>query len=187
MKYSPPHYRHEDTPEAERAYREACLAVQNAYREYWERIRHTLPPHIVALGEFSGVEEGLLWRVESSKRREALRLSLRCGNLVMGYYDLFLEYSHAEMSLEHESILIQIARSTLSRGRHTSDLRWHEIDVTETGGIEHRFEFYVHGGEPIGFAIRCRDMYWQIVNRPNRNFPYRKERFLETRGRTRVR
>jgi hypothetical protein len=187
MKFSPPRYTYEDTPEAERAYREACLTVQNMHRENWERIQPTLPNHIVELGELQGVEDGLLWRVEREKQREALRLFLRCGDLMRGYFDLFLDYSHAEINAEHERNLIQIARNTHSGGRHTSDLRWHEIDLTEAGRIEHRLEFYVLNTEPLWFAIQCSDIQWQKVSRPNRNFPYRKERYLEMRGRTRVR
>lgn len=65
------------------------------------------------------------------------------------------------------------ACTTKDDSRHECDLYFHEIDNTEEGRIEHRLLF--HYG--VWFAIRCRALHWEWIDRPNRDLPRVKDRF----------
>ena len=122
------------------------------------------------------MDDGLLVQVSHDQAGCVLRLTLRCGHLQMGDYELALTYEGAEITLKHEWELARLARSTVDAW-HAPDLRRHEVDVIDDGKIEHRLEF--HDNEPDNwFAIRCGAMKWEIVSRPDRELPALPDRFL---------
>ena len=143
------------------------------YYQYLEGLEGILPAHVLMLAQLPGVDDGLVVEVKHDRNQNVLVLTLRCGDLQMGYYDLVLQYEEADISSQDEQTLVRIARTTKNNRRHESDLYFHEVDKTEDGRIEHRLLF--HPG--VWFAIRCRVLYWDKVDRPDQKLPRLKERF----------
>ena len=146
-------------------------AAAHAYDEHLTTLRGVLPEGVLALTEPSGMEDGLIVRVEHDRFWNELTLTLRCGNLIVGYYDLFLFYEKAEVV--HDEVLTRIARTTLSDRRYDENLRYQELDVAPDGGIEHRMIFT----NASWFAIRCRSLDWERVPRPDRKLPRHRDRY----------
>ena len=143
------------------------------YDAYLESLKGILPARLLTLARLPGVDDGLVIEVKHDRNKSVIVLTLRCGHVQMGYYDLVLQYEGAEISAHDEQTLAQIARTTQDEVRHQSDLYRHELDVTTAGSIEHRLLF--HPG--VWFAIRCRTLRWDKVDRPGQKLPRVKERF----------
>jgi len=148
-------------------------AAHEDYFRYLDALGDALPTRLLELARLGGVDDGLVVAVRHDRRQALLEITLRCGNLQIGDYDLVLRYEGAELSPADERTLARIARSTLDDSRHESDLFNHEIDRTEDGRIEHRFLF--HPG--VWFAVRCDALTWEKVDRPNRQLPQPADRF----------
>ena len=146
-------------------------AVFDAYTRRLESVRDTLSENLLILAKLPGVDDGLIVEARHEREQRRFMLTLRCGNLRMGYYDLVLTYEDAAISQPDAWILARIARMT--NERRGDDIANHELDVTPDGRIEHRFLF--HPGH--WFAIRCRTLQWEKINRPNRELPVLPDRF----------
>ncbi len=149
--------------------------LKNASEEYWrfvESMQGILPTEVLALARLPGVDDGLIVRVKHDRDKRVLVLTLRCGDLQMGYYDLILTYEDAEISHGDECTLARLAHTT-KYSRYKSDLYRHEVDMLDDGRIEHRLIF--HPG--IWFVVRCKTLRWDKLNRPNRELPRFLNRF----------
>jgi hypothetical protein len=157
------------------------MHFQEAYRRHLDQLKGALPPHVWELAHLEGIEDGLIVEVSHNRVEHTLKLILRCGDLQKGYYDLLLIYEDADISLEHEHILAQLARRTPADvSGYVPELYRFELDVTEDGRIEHRLQFHVypkHSYLGDWFAVRCRSLYWEKVNRPSRIIPALLDRF----------
>jgi hypothetical protein len=145
----------------------------DSYAAHLELMRGVLPDSVLALARLSGMDDGLVVSVRHERAVRRLRLTLRCGDLQVGYYDLILDYEEASLSPPDEWTLARVARSTRSDARYDYDLAYHEIDRSEDGQIEHRLLF--HPG--IWLAIRCVRMRWEKVPRSDRRLPRSRDRF----------
>lgn len=143
------------------------------YQSYLESLRGVLPSHVLALAHLAGTDDGLIVKASHNRDTQILEVTLRCGDLIMGYYDLVLHYEDAEISPQHERILAHTARTTKSERVHESDLWVHEIDISENGRFVHRLFFH-----SVWFEISCRDLQWEKVERQNRSLPRVKNRFV---------
>ena len=148
---------------------EACAH----YLSHLHEMEGVLPAHVLELARLNGTDDGLVVRVQHDHTERVLTLVLRCGDNLMGYYNLVLTYEEASLSAADEWTLAQVARTTKSDCIHVSDLWLHELDCTKNGEIEHRLLF--HPG--VWFAIRCRALRWERFNRPDRQLPRLKDRF----------
>lgn len=155
---------------------EVWKAFQQACARHLDEMRGVLPDHVLELATLQGVDDGLIVEVRHDKIERVLHLTLRCGDLQMGYYDLILTYKDADISPKHEKLLAKFARTTIDPGHYDAEICRFEVDLTEDGRIEHRIEFYVEGPDDW-IAIRCRSLYWEKVSRPNRELPVLLDRF----------
>ncbi len=137
-------------------------------RRHLEELQGVLPDRVLELARLPGAHDGLISEVFYDYAGRSLRLTLVCGDLVMGYYDLTLTYQDCDITAEHEARLVRLAHS--ADARDAEELLRHEVDVAGDGGIEHRLEFS-DGRETTWFAIRCRALEWSKVGRPDREFP----------------
>lgn len=153
----------------------ALKSAFQQYHQYLKSIEDILPVPILMLAQLRGVDDGLVCKVTHDRIQQVLTITLRCGHLQMGYYDLILRYEEADISSEDEQTLIQIARTTKDESKHKFDLYFHEVDITQDGRIEHRLLF--HPGTWL--AIRCRVLNWKKVDRPDQKLPRLRERFTE--------
>jgi hypothetical protein len=177
MKFYPPSLPDENTRAMRIAYQKEWADYVQAHIRHIETLRGFLPAAVIDLAELRGVEDGLLVLVTSNRAEGVLTLTLRCGDLVMGYYDLVLQYKDAEMTPADERALAHLARSTVSCGDFDADLSRHEVDTTAEGKIEHRLEFHSHSQPDIEVAIQCSALQWGKVNRPSRDLPEQPDRF----------
>lgn len=145
-------------------------SILDDYTRHLEAIRGVLSDDLLALANLTGVEDGLIIEARHDREQRRFTLTLRCGDLRMGYYDLVLTYKEAEITQPDEWILARIARRTTDFG---DEIASHELDVTPDGRIEHRLLF--HPGR--WFAIRCRTLQWEKVNQSNRELPFLPDRF----------
>jgi len=72
-------------------------------------LRAVLPPHIIAIGEELGTEDGLIVKVSRSRGGKDIVLTLRCGNLHLRYFDWILTYKDAEVTPDDERTLARLA------------------------------------------------------------------------------
>lgn len=147
-----------------------------AFRQYTQHLsamKGVLPDDIRALAHLPGVDDGLIVRVEVDHAAQELKLTIRCGDLIMGYYDLVLIYEGFSISAEHNGILAWAARSTGNNRPNVPDLAFHEIDRISDGRIDHRILF--HPG--AWFAITCANLRWQKIERPDRKLPRFRDRY----------
>lgn len=148
-------------------------AAYAQYRQHLHDLAGVLPERVLELARLPGVHDGLIVEVHHLLSLETLYLVLRGGDTPSGYYDLVLTYEGAEIPPEDEWTLAKVARSTLDSSRFQHDLFFHELDQTSDGRIEHRLLFH----DWIWFGIRCRDLQWQQIPRPNRELPALRDRF----------
>jgi len=157
--------------------------VYDTYRRHLESMRGILPERVLELAEPSGMEDGLVVRVDHDRERRILRLTLRVGHLQMGYSNLVLTYEGAEISPEHDAVFATLARSTHTQSYFGGDLAYHEVDAGEDGKIEHRLIFNANGWlHPTAngwfwFTIRCRTLHWRRDPRRSRRLPPIADRY----------
>jgi len=157
--------------------------VNEAYRRHLDSLRGTLPANVLELSEPSGMEDGLVVRVDHDRDQHLLKLVLRCGHLQMGYYNLELTYIDAEILPEHDAALATIARSTKTQTDHRCDLAYHEVDAAEDGKIEHRLIFFAldpshpNASGWLWFAVKCRELRWKRVPKKSRRLPPMADRY----------
>jgi len=172
MKFQPP-VRIEDANE--------WAKFREAYMCHLERLRGTLPAHVLELAYLEGIEDGLIVEVSHNRTEHRLKLVLRCGYIQIGYYDLVLLYEDVQISLEHERVLAQLARRTPADcSGYVPEVYRFELDVTEDGRIEHRIQFHVYPEQAYlsdWFAIRCRTLRWEKISRPSHIIPALLDRF----------
>lgn len=143
------------------------------YKRHLDEMQTVLPAEVLELARLRGVDDGLVVEVQHDRNQCVLTLTLRCGDAPAGYYDLILRYAGATISLQDEQTLALVARTTKSERYHESDVAFHELCRAEDGHIEHRFLF--HPGRE--FTIRCQELHWEKISRPNRMLPRILDRF----------
>ena len=144
---------------------EAWAEFFRASSQHLEGLRDALPARVLELARLPGIDDGLIVETVHDRAERVLRLTLLCGDLQMGYYDLKLIYEDADITPEHAQRLARLAHDTPSE--HGPEVSRHEVDVTKNGQIEHRIEF--HDKEPDSwFAIRCSALTWETARRPDR-------------------
>ena len=63
------------------------------YKAHVAALLPQMPPDVRTLATRVNIHDGLLWRMAADEARGALSLTLRCGDLQRGYFDLGLEYA----------------------------------------------------------------------------------------------
>lgn len=151
----------------------ALKEVFDQYTRYLAGMKGVLPDEALALAGLRGVDDGLLHSVQHDRGAEVLRLTMRCGDLRVGYYDLVLLYEGASISSEHDRVLAWVARSTRGHRTCSCEVAYHEVDRADDGRIEHRLLF--HPG--AWFAIRCDRLRWEQIATPDRRLPRCRDRY----------
>jgi hypothetical protein len=151
------------------------IAAAKAYERHLAGLRDVLPDELLDLANLPIVDDGLLVEARRNRSLGTLHLVLRCGNLQVGYYDLVLHYEGIQLSRETAWTLAQIARTTTNDRRHAHDVACHEVDRSETGGVEHRLLF----NPGVVIVLSCQRLWWQKIDQPDRTLPALTDRFPE--------
>jgi hypothetical protein len=90
---------------------EQWLANIEAHRARIEEITPQLPPHVRKLATHNiNLHDGLIRRVALDRPARRLAISMRCGDLQVGYFDIDLAYSDVDLNLLNAKVLKAIAR-----------------------------------------------------------------------------
>ena len=129
-----------------------------AYRARLAEIALHLPPDLLSLTEGLPLYDGRFKAVAYDPSTRRLKVRLRHGDLLVGYFDLELCYEEAEVI---DSTVQEVARLA---DDPTVKLLYHEVDMIGQGQFEHRFLLWPAGE----LAIRCSDFSCSRESAPGR-------------------
>lgn len=153
------------------------------YKAHLESLKDRLPGHVYELSKPSGMENGVIVRVDHDRSRRVIKLILRCGDMQMGYYNLELTYLDARILPKHDRTLAKIARSTQTQKSYGCDFGYQELDIGDDGRIQHRMIFLNRWQKLDAkrasrwFEIDCRELRWRRVPRRPRRLPPLQDRY----------
>lgn len=141
--------------------------VFDDYRRHLAPLLPSLPPDVQTLAS-TNLHDGLLFHLVTNG--DALQLSLRCGDLQVGYFDLALDYSGVLPSAEFKETLEEIApvtsRRAAKRNTRCSEALYSEIDV-DGEWIVHRILF-IAGNSYQELTVRFKDLALSTHGRKSR-------------------
>lgn len=119
--------------------------IGTAYQQHIQVISDFAPVAIADLSK-TNLHDGLIRRVVVKHNTNELLLSLRCGDLQVGYFDLELLYSGVSLDIQ----LLKV----LSRRAHDkqTEILADEIDAAADGRFVHRLLFWPEDEISITFA-----------------------------------
>ncbi len=156
--------------------------ARDRFAEHLELIKSELPENLQAIAPAYFVDDALVAQVRANVGDRSLKLTLRCGNIPNGYFDLVLRYEGVDYS---EGLLAQVERIALrtrTRLRYAYDAWCHEICVL-AGTIVHSIVFHFHpwpredNNDPAHLVIRCAEMSAKCFEKPDRTLPRIARRF----------
>lgn len=151
------------------------------YEQRIEQIRPRLPEDVAQITHPSELDDALIAQVWLKKKRKRLDLTMRCGDLNVGYYDLRFRYDNFELTEQELADLAKHAKATISCTHFSGDAWCHEVDLLDDGRFEHSILFHhIWELECYVFNIRCQDMQVRRTDRPSRKLPKLKVRFRST-------
>jgi hypothetical protein len=163
--FTPKWYRDELTDEE-------VIATLVAYDKHLESLEGRVQAEVISLAKMYGVKDGLIIEVVEESEKHHLTLTMLCGDIQIGYFDLTIRYEGASISPMDRWVLARIAHLTENR-RGNIDLAQHELDLMDDGRIEHSFLF--HPGRC--FVIQSKRLTYTVTNQPDRTLPNRTDRF----------
>ncbi len=146
--------------------------VFDAYSRHLLKIKGVLPDHVMELASMRGIDDGLVVSVLHDRENAQLELTIRCGDLVRGYFDLIITYCDVQINQLDAYTLAVIARMT-HVDKYGHDLAYHELDLLMENQIEHRFHFHTS----MVFKIQCGSLTWIKIDQPDRKLPEMADRF----------
>ncbi len=158
-----------------------ALAVFDKYHAHVRTL--DLPNDVREIAHAFFVNDALIARLRQSDEPNNLELTLRCGDLQIGYFDLHLSYANPGIEDEDLRRLLLVASNARSDTRYGMTDAWgHEFHVLPDGCLEHTITFHGPGEDPILVTVRCSDVRVELVPRPARRLPpyphrYRVQRF----------
>jgi hypothetical protein len=102
---------------------EQWSAVRDAYWARIEELKPQLSPEVRELATNISLHDGLIRRVALDRAARSFSISLRCGDLQIGYFDLDLAYADVDLNLLDPGVLEAIATDT------ATELLYDEIDL----------------------------------------------------------
>lgn len=136
---------------------------------------NNLPNNLTSLLELKGIHDGIIVQVIFECDHQLIKLTLRCGDNVVRYFDLVVTYNDAEISPANKALLKHIAAITHSD--RYPEVCNHKIESID-GYIIHEIEFFVNNSYR-SCTIKCRSLDWYNINQPNRDIVERSDRFIE--------
>jgi hypothetical protein len=125
------------------------------YQEYENRIRPKLPRQMQRLfGEIS-LHDGIILNVLIREDKKDLTLTLRAGDLQVGYFTIEIHYTGVKL-LKKEKIKLQ----SIAKNKKL-ELLYDEIYLMESGRYEHSIIFH-----PVrDIKIECENITFNISNK----------------------
>lgn len=143
----------------------------SAYDEHLAKILSSLTPSARILATSIEVHDALLEEVVLEPARQKLSLSLVCGDLQEGYFDLQIRYLGVDPGSFDRLGWERIAAAS------KSELLYHELDLSAGDGFEHRFLFHPYRE----VAIQFRSLSLRVADRADREDRSRSARTVRFR------
>ncbi len=117
--------------------------VPQDYKRHVADILFSLPPEVRRLATRINIHDGLLREVAVNLEQGTLRLTLRCGDLQVEYFDLELEYEQVDFVPELTEALrkLAVARLNLPKFRSSNSALYDEVDRNDAF-VVHRILFW---------------------------------------------
>ncbi len=137
------------------------------YRRHLAPLLPNLPPDVQRLAS-TNLHDGLLFHLVTDK--DELKMTLRCGDLRVGYFDLVLDYFGVLPSADFLETLTQIApvpsRRAADHNTRYSQALYDEIDI-DGEWIIHRILF-TSNNSYHELTVRFKDLALSTHGRPKR-------------------
>lgn len=133
-----------------------------------------LPERILELAQPRGLENGLLFAYQHDHEAKTLEMRLRCGDLIMGYFDLCLCYSGVSLAERELAAIAHIVETTKTSADFKHDFMYQEFDLDEEGRVVHSMIFHGKGSiwpSRLGWVVlsfTCDDIQWDEFPQPSR-------------------
>lgn len=169
MKYFTPAWHRGDLTD------EASGRAFGDYQRHLAGLLPNLPPEVRMLAARVNIHDGLLWEVAVNLELGTLRLTLRCGDLQVGYFDLELEYEQVDLIPELTEALrkLAVARLNLPKSRSSNSALYDEVD-RNYAFVVHRILFWHEDWRHRQAGRRLR--------RQRRDGRWQKRHYLRLRG-----
>ncbi|HLP00123.1 MAG TPA: hypothetical protein VK171_16120 [Fimbriimonas sp.] len=157
--------------------------VNREYSKHIESVSSMLDPRVIELSKLGDIDDALVSKIEWLRDGRNLRLTMRCGNLQVGYYNLVLTYVNAKISDPHKIVLSKIALGTRGQGSYDYDGALEEFDVVQNGRVAHRLLFnaidweHPRGNGLVWFQVVASELRWKKVPRKGRRLTGVGKRF----------
>jgi hypothetical protein len=115
---------------------EEAEAVAPAYWAYLATLAERMPATVYTLAHGVNIHDGRIRAVVFDRHRATLTLSMRCGDLQAGYFDLDLVYSDVVLTDGTVSILRELARTA------DAEALYDEVDIGDAQSWLHRILFW---------------------------------------------
>lgn len=137
MKYFTPAWHRGDLDD------EASNRAFEDYQRHLTSLLPNLPPEVRRLATRINIHDGLLWEVAVNLEMDTLRLTLRCGDLQVGYFDLDLEYEQVDFVPELTEAMrkLAVAQLNLPKSRSSNSALYDEVDRNDAF-VVHRILFW---------------------------------------------
>ncbi len=146
---------------------EAQWAVAKEYQRHLAALMPYLPPDVQTFAASVSLHDGLLSRAVADTEQATLRLTLRCGDNQVGYFDLDLHYIQVLFTPEAVESLAGLAASPSFEDMHNmyrcSEALYDELD-RESETFVHRILF-LRGREWHEMTVRFGQMQWRTTPR----------------------
>lgn len=122
---------------------EASNRAFEHYQRHLTSLLPNLPPEVRRLATRINIHDGLLWEVAVNLEQGTLRLTLRCGDLQVGYFDLELEYEQVVFVPEMTEALreLSVVRLDQPSRPYPNEALYDEVDQ-EGNFLVHRILFW---------------------------------------------
>jgi hypothetical protein len=161
-------YRNDDWQRVYSA-REQCLMKIKSISDF--------PQGLLTIADPFYVDDALISKLCQTESPCKLELTLRCGNLQTGYFNLSLKYYEPVISDQSLRVLLSVAAATKDHRRFDArDLWCHELTKLPTGLVGHRLIFH---GPSVG-DIAAKTVTAKTEPRDSRRLaPYKSRYFVE--------
>ncbi len=156
----------------------ALRAADERYNARLEQIRESLLPDLALVASAWALDDALISELRQTDDPDEIRLVLRCGDSIDGYFDLEFVYASPTIS-DYDLITLLYVASKL-RGDFLApdfDVWAHEVDTLPDGRMEHRVHFSYHGW----IAIQSQTVAVTRTDRPDRELAPDTERYQVAR------
>ena len=149
----------------------ASNAVFGKYRQHLAHLLPHLPPDVQTLATRTNLHDGLLHRLVADPQQASLSLTLRCGDLQVGYFDLELHYFQVlftpSLTEDLAGLIANPSNDDLHYYGRRSEALYDEVDMEEDWFV-HRILFESRNSDYQELTVRFKQLHLRMTPRDSR-------------------